>query len=453
MRRLVYSRILAARLFATGLLLAGAGDAPAEVHYADVNSTNPTPPYTNWATAATNIQDAVDAAVAGDDVVLTNGTYGPVRVSTALNLRSVNGPQFTRIDGAVGGGYRFRCAYLASGASLTGFTLTNGDDKYSSPTFGGGGVFCESVTTVVSNCVITGNISTGFHETNGMGGGAYGGTLNNCILSNNTATAHDAYAVSPLSSYGGGACGCTLNNSTLLSNSVVTYQVRPLGTLVAYGGGTYGCTLSNCTLAGNRAFAMDFSGGGFLELAGGAGSYGGTLNNCIVPSNLGDFCYNCTLVGCWTADPLFMDYASGNLRLQPNSPCINAGNNAYAPTGHDLDGNPRIAGGTVDIGAYEYQAPVSRISYAWLQQYGLPINGTTDTADPDGDGVDSYHEWLAFTDPTNRLSSPAQLTITPSGTNVILTWAPNAFPPSVIGGQNTITNPTTSSQQFYRLVH
>ena len=57
-----------------------------------------------------------------------------------------------------------------------------------------------------------------------------------------------------------------------------------------------------------------------------------------------------------------------------------------------------------------------------LQQYGLGINSSTDTADPDGDGVDNYHEWLAGTDPTNPLSTPARLTITPAGTNVILTW-------------------------------
>ena len=51
------------------MLTATAGSALAAVHYVDVNSTNATPPYTNWATAVTNIQVAVDAAAAGDGMI------------------------------------------------------------------------------------------------------------------------------------------------------------------------------------------------------------------------------------------------------------------------------------------------------------------------------------------------------------------------------------------------
>jgi hypothetical protein len=92
-----------------------------------------------------------------------------------------------------------------------------------------------------------------------------------------------------------------------------------------------------------------------------------------------------------------VDQANGDLRLQSNSPCINAGNNAFAPTGPDLDGNPRIVGGTVDIGAYEYQSPVSEISYVWLQQYGLPIDGST---------VPPIRTGMAWTTTTNGSLAP-----------------------------------------------
>jgi hypothetical protein len=128
-------------LFSSPLLVWFASTALAGVHYVDINSTNATPPYTNWATAATNIQDAVDAAVAGDEIVVTNGVYTPVQVNKPLTVRSVNGPQVTTI----GGGASVRCAYLTNSASLSGFTLTNGAAWQS-----GGGVFCESSNAVVS---------------------------------------------------------------------------------------------------------------------------------------------------------------------------------------------------------------------------------------------------------------------------------------------------------------
>jgi len=68
------------------------------------------------------------------------------------------------------------------------------------------------------------------------------------------------------------------------------------------------------------------------------------------------------------ADPLFVDAANGDLRLQDASPVINAGNNAALPPGilTDLDGNPRFVRAFVDMGAYENQTfpcPVSGVLY------------------------------------------------------------------------------------------
>jgi hypothetical protein len=62
--------------------------------YVDVNSSNPIVPYTNWATAAHVIQDAVNAAASNDTVLVTNGLYqtGAVGSPAGTNRVVINKP-------------------------------------------------------------------------------------------------------------------------------------------------------------------------------------------------------------------------------------------------------------------------------------------------------------------------------------------------------------------------
>jgi len=117
-----------------------------------------------------------------------------------------------------------------------------------------------------------------------------------------------------------------------------------------------------------------------------------------------------------------VDYDGGNLRLQSNSPCINAGTNYFAPGSTDLDGRPRIVGGRVDIGAYEFQGAGMGEFLGWLQQYGLATDGSADYTDPDTDGHNNWQEWRCLTDPTNTLSALRMLSASSTGTDVTVSW-------------------------------
>ncbi len=446
---------------ALALFLFSYASASAATRYVDLNSANPTPPYTNWATAAAIIQDAVDVADPGDQIIVTNGVYqsgGRVAVGTGsgsgsnrvavtkpLVLQSVNGPEFTVIQAYPSpvtnlGVGTMRCVFLTNGASLSGFTLANGATW--APW--GAGVWCQSSNlVVVSNCVLVGN-STGTR-----GAGAYGGTLVDCVIRSNStplisSAGGGAYGsilvncrlVGNSSREGGGAAICTLANCTLTGNQAI------------YGGGASGSRLYNCLLTGNSA---EVDGGGTINCSifnctvteNSAGRYGGgvvtgAMFNSIVYFNTApqeanyfailSYAFCCTTPlppggqGNIAMDPKFVDFVGGNRRLQSNSPCINAGGNRYAPGGADRDGNLRIVGGTVDIGDYEFQTPASTLSYSWAQQYGLPTDGSADNADTDADGHTAWQEWRADTNPTNAASVLKMFAPTGSLAGVIVRW-------------------------------
>jgi Putative binding domain, N-terminal/Viral BACON domain len=408
---------------------------------------NDSAPGTNWTTAKLTIQAGVDASTDGDTVWVSNGVYatddGRVAVGTSLNrvaidkpvtVRSLTGPESTFIEGRGVGG-NMRCVYVTNGAILSGFTVANGEPLFppvEDPDFDGGGVWSEP-NGVISNCVLTGNF------TEGGGGGAYGGTLYRCTLIHNRSsfggggasfgTLYDCMVVSNsmsdsgagvasstlydcsligngTSTRGGGAYLSTLNNCTITGNSAYEGGGGAYGSTlnnclltgnsaVIDGGGAYGGTLNNCTVVSNATYDE----WGFYSTSGG-GSYNSSLNNCVVYDNTsvdtdpnwsgGTIQTTCTTplpsgTGNITDDPQFVDAAAGNYRLQTNSPCINAGDNAYVEGTMDIDGNPRVMHGLVDMGAYELDE-------------GGPVLMTLPIVINIGNEVSSSHEVQVLTD-------------------------------------------------------
>ena len=292
-------------------------NAAASVLYVSPASANPQPPYAGWDTAATNIQDAIDAANPGDEVLVTNGVYASggkvmagdltnrVALDKAITVQSVNGPWVTIIQGIwdslmTNGPGAVRCAWLTNGASLIGFTLQGGATRTSGDSINlmsGGGAWCASSAAQVASCVVQSN-SAAFR-----GGGSYQGSLNTCFLTHNYAPG--------------------------------------LG-----GGGTYNAFLENCTVTSNATF----------------GAYGGILTNCIVYFNGvannnytggATFSYCCTTPrfagpGDFTNAPQF--FVDG-IHLTSTSPCRGAGTGITS--GADIFGVPWA--NPPSIGCAEFQ--------------------------------------------------------------------------------------------------
>lgn len=290
-------------------------------HYVDAASAGPVSPFTSWSTAAATIQDAIDASAEGDLVLVTNGIFAiggkviagdltnRVTINKSIAVRSVNGPWVTTIKGigATNGINAVRCAWLADGAILQGFTLELGATRTSGDLFtlrSGGGVWCVSTNAIVSNCIIRSNTAADY------GAGFYQGTLRNSFVSRN----QDSFATS-----GGAVANANLLNCTVVSNNaygVVQFSpgvLRVTNSIVYFhfqnfSGGTFAftCTTPFSGSLGNITNAPQFQNDG-MRLSSISPCRGAGTNLSIGTDLFGQAWLNPPSMGCveWLPSPAF----------------------------------------------------------------------------------------------------------------------------------------------------
>jgi hypothetical protein len=88
--------------------------------------------------------------------------------------------------------------------------------------------------------------------------------------------------------------------------------------------------------------------------------YAPEFHNCLVQygfENISNHEIILVYENCIDEDPLFAAPDEQNYRLGSDSPCVDSGSPDTPEAilnSFDLDGNPRLAGGRIDIGAYEF---------------------------------------------------------------------------------------------------
>ena len=275
------------------------------------------------------IQAALSACLTGGTVHLSSGTFVLSSSVSVTGNRTISG------DGAattvVDGNDATRCFDIYDG-KVEKLTVRRGNDSgvvihpSGSPT----GVF-----SLLSRCIVTDCYSPTY------GGGvrildASEGVMPgmcSCLVHHNTAA------------QGGGGISIGAYNMMAVSTCTVCYNSAPVG------GGIY---KSGASYAGGVFQAISFFNSGTDMYGASSTLY---LWDCCYGTHSGVYCTNSPSYGCSNSDPMFVNPAGDDYRLQAGSPCIDKGwvGHNYWNDGYDLDGNPRVVGYTFDTGAYERQ--------------------------------------------------------------------------------------------------
>ncbi len=398
---------------------------PAEVYVSLASAS--AYPYESWGTSATALQDAVNVAVDGSVVFVSNGVYAvtnEVRVGDGASIVGVGGAQAAIVDGRGSN----RCFYLNhERAVVDGFTIRNGKAQASQgfPNGSGGGVFVDCGGTL-RNCAIVSNNAAATTVSGYGGGGVYcwqGGLVENCRLQGNT-SGHDGGGIECW--HGGTVRDCLIDgNTTAVGGGGALFEgdsVMESCTIVSntagwYGGGTYsyfGGEFRHCIISSNNA-PYDSGESLLVNVVKHEPQKGnqGYFRSCIPegdPEDPLDDRFNLVI------DPRFRSVAARDYRLATNSPCIDVGINAsWMAAALDLEGKPRIINGTVDIGAYE-SIPASldsdndAIPDWWEWDWAHSLTNMDASGDEDDDKFINLFEYQAGTRPLDADSFLGLLT-------------------------------------------
>lgn len=213
------------------------------------------------------IQDAINAAGDGDELLVHDGTYHELLTfdgGKKITVRSENGPDKTIINGDTdndGNGNGSVVYFTGSDSStIDGFTITGGSGSFFEHSYyrdverfiAGGGILCDSSSPTITNCIIKENSVVGQNGADGSGGGVFcvssSPTITNCTISNNSA------------SDSGGGIFCIVLSSPTITNCMIS------GNSTEGAGGGIFCSTSSptitlCTFSENSAKQ---NGGGIL---------------------------------------------------------------------------------------------------------------------------------------------------------------------------------------------
>lgn len=308
-------------LLLVGLVLAACCvSASCAVVYVKWDSPNDGPG-NDWSHAYHTVSAGLIAAAPGDEVWVAAGTYeDSVMLSAGVSLYGGFGGaetlreqrNWTANDTILRSGHPDIVTSPPAATSTTkidGFTITNGSS----------GINCTSSAPTITNNTIRGN--------------GYSGILcssSSPTIANNLITGNDGPGIRCFSS------SPTITNNTIMGNN---------------GDGIW-CQSSSPAIT-NNIVAFNFSG---IYKSSGSPTL---LNNDVYGNTSYNYAGLSAGAGSISSDPLLASTGCGNLHIQPGSPCKNAGwNGAAGLQVTDMDAQPRVQDGTVDIGADESDGTV-----------------------------------------------------------------------------------------------